>query len=113
MTKPVTQGFSLITATVYLGISQPGASMTHGRGNISVGGVWQVYRNADTESIGSFSISDSIACSGSRAMRDDYSSWSSEFDFGNAHATWKKPFALTGAVGLDLPADSYAPRMLD
>ena len=117
VTKPVTPGFSLIAATDYLGTGPPGAPAAHGWGNVSVGGVWQVYRNADTESIGSFSISDSIAHSGSRAMRDDYSTWSPEFDFGkgfgNAQATWLKPFALTGAVGLDLPTDSHAPRMLD
>ena len=117
VTKPVTPAFSLIAATDYLGISQPGAPTTHGLGNVSVGGVWQVYRNADTESIGSFSISDSIARTGSRAMRDNYSTWSPEFDFGkgfgNARAPWMKPFALSGALGLDLPTDSRAPRMLD
>lgn len=117
VTKPVTPGFSLIAATDYLGISQPGASTTRGWGNVSVGGVWQVYRNADAESIGSFSVSDSIARTGSRATRDDYSTWSPEFDFGkgfgNARATWLKPLALTGAVGLDLPTDAHAPHRLD
>ena len=69
VTKPVTPGFSLIAGTDYLGISQPGAPATHGWSNVSVGGVWQVYRNAASESIGSFSISDSIAHTGSRTMR--------------------------------------------
>jgi hypothetical protein len=117
LTKPITPGFSLLVATDHLGLSQPGAPATHGWGNVSVGGVWQVYRNADTESIGSFSISDSIAHTGSRATRDSYSTWSPEFDFGkgfgNARAAWMKPFALSGLLGLDLPTDSRAPRMLD
>ena len=117
ITKPITPGFSLIAATDYLGISQPGAPTTHGLGNVSVGGVWQVYRHADNESIGSFSITDSIAHTGSRAMRDNYSTWSPEFDFGkgfgNATAAWIKPFAVSGAIGLDLPTDSSAPRMLN
>ena len=117
VTKPITPGFSLTAATDYLGISQPGALTAHGLGNVSVGGVWQVYRNADSESIGSFSISDSIAHTGSRAMRDNFSTWSPEFDFGkgfgNAHAAWMKPFAVSGSLGLDLPTDSHAPRMLD
>ena len=117
VTKPITPGFSLTAATDYIGISQPGAPTSNGLGNFSIGGVWQVYRNADTESIGSFSISDSIAHTGSRTMRDDYSTWSPEFDFGkgfgNVPAGWMKPFAVSGAVGLDLPADSRAPRMLN
>jgi hypothetical protein len=117
ITKPITPGFSLVAATDYFGISQPGAPTTRGWGNVSVGGVWQLYRNADNESIGSFSISDSIAHTGSRATRDRYSTWSPEFNFGkgfgNAHAAWMKPFALSGALGLDLPTDSRAPRMLD
>lgn len=117
VTKPITPGFSLIVATDYVGISQTGAPANHGWGNVSVGGVWQVYRHADTESIGSFSISDSIAHTGSRAMRDNYSTWSPDFNFGkgfgNAPAAWMKPFAVSGTVGLDLPTDSRAPRMFN
>lgn len=117
VTKPITPNFSLIAGTDYLGVGQPGGATVHGLGNFSVGGVWQLYQDADAESIGSFSITDSIAHSGSHAFGDEFSTWSPEFDFGkgfgNAHATWLKPFAVSGEVGLDLPSDSNAPRMLN
>ncbi|MGH8183680.1 MAG: hypothetical protein ACREPH_08480 [Rhodanobacteraceae bacterium] len=117
ITKPVTPNFSLIAATDYLGTSQPGAPAVHGWSNVELGGVWQVYRNADTESIGSFSLSRSFAHTGSRATRDDFSTWSPTFNFGQgfgkAGATWLRPFALTGSVGLDLPNTRAEPRMLN
>lgn len=117
VTKPVTPNFSLLAGTDYVGITQPGAPAAHGWGNLKLGGVWQVYRNADTESIGSFSISRSFAHTGSRAVRDDFSTWAPEFDFGQgfgkAPANWLRPFALTGAIGLDLPNAPNQPRMLN
>lgn len=117
VTKPITPNFSLIAGTDYLGVGQPGAPTTHGLGNFSVGGVWQLYRDADAESIGAFSLTDSIAHTGSRTLSDKFSTWSPAFTFGkgfgNGHATWLKPFAVSGEVGLDLPSDSHAPRMLN
>ena len=117
VTKPVTQNFSLIAGTDYVGVSQAGAPASYGWGNFEFGGVWQVYRNAASESIGSFSISRSFAHTGSRATRDDFSTWSPAFNFGqgfgNAHADWLRPFALTGSLGLDLPNDRNEPRMLN
>ncbi len=117
VTKPITSEFSLLMAADYTAAAQPGAPTMHGWGNFSLGGVWQVYRNADTESIGSFSISRSFAQTGSRAVRENFSSWSPEFNFGqgfgNAHANWLRPFALTGSLGLDLPNDRNEPRMLN
>lgn len=117
VTKPVTQNFSLIAGTDYVGDTQPGTPAQHGWSNFEFGGVWQVYRNAAKESIGSFSISRSFADTGSLAVRDDFSTWSPEFDFGqgfgNAHADWLRPFALTGSVGLDLPNNRAEPRMLN
>lgn len=117
VTKPVTQNFSLIAGTDYVGVSQAGAPASHGWGNFEFGGVWQVYRNAASESIGSFSVSRSFAHTGSRATRDDFSTWSPAFNFGqgfgNAHADWLRPFALTGSLGLDLPNDRNEPRMLN
>lgn len=117
VTKPVTQNFSLIAGTDYVGVSQAGAPASHGWGNFEFGGVWQVYRNAASESIGSFSISRSFAHTGSRVTRDDFSTWSPAFNFGqgfgNAHADWLRPFALTGSLGLDLPNDRNEPRMLN
>jgi hypothetical protein len=117
VTKPVTQNFSLIAGTDYVGATQPGAPALHGWSNFEFGGVWQVYRNAASESIGSFSISRSFAHTGSRSVRDGFSTWSPEFDFGqgfgNAHANWLRPFALTGSLGLDLPDDPDEPRMLN
>lgn len=117
VTKPVTPGFSLTAATDYLGIGQPGVPTMHGWSNVEIGGVWQVYRNADTESIGSFSLSRSFAHSGSRATRDDFSTWSPTFNFGqglgNVGANWLRPFALSGSVGLDLPDSRAEPRMLN
>ena len=117
VTKPVTQNFSLIAGTDYVGVSQAGAPASYGWGNFEFGGVWQVYRNAASESIGSFSVSRSFAHTGSRATRDDFSTWSPAFNFGqgfgNAHADWLRPFALTGSLGLDLPNDRNEPRMLN
>lgn len=117
ITKPVTPNFSLIAGTDYIGTTQPGAPTLHGWSNLELGGVWQVYRDASSESIGSFSISRSFARTGSRSVRDDFSTWSPEFDFGQgfgeAGADWLRPFALTGAIGLDLPNASDEPRMLN
>ncbi|TAN07144.1 MAG: hypothetical protein EPN36_02780 [Rhodanobacteraceae bacterium] len=117
VTKPVTPNFSLIAATDYLGVSQPGAPALHGWSNTVFGGVWQVYRNADTESIGSFSLSRAFAHTGSRATHDDFSTWSPTFNFGQgfgrASANWLRPFALSGSVGLDLPNTRTEPRMLN
>lgn len=117
VTKPVTSNFSLIAGTDYVGATQTGAPAVHGWSNLELGGVWQVYRNASSESIGSFSISRSFAHTGSRSVRDDFSTWSPGFDFGqgfgNAAANWLRPFALTGAIGLDLPDARDEPRMLN
>ena len=117
VTKPITQNFSLIAGSDYAGITPPGAPAARGWGNLKLGGVWQVYRNADTESIGSFSISRSFAHTGSRAVREDFSTWSPEFDFGQgfgkARASWLRPLALTGAIRLDLPNAPNEPRMLN
>ncbi len=117
VTKPITPGFSLIAGTDYLAATQPGAAAIHGWGNMEIGGVWQVYRHAATESIGSFSISRSFMHTGSRSVRDGFSTWSPEFDFGqgfgNTHANWLRPIALTGAIGLDLPNAPDEPRALN
>lgn len=117
VTKPITPNFSLTAGTSYAGVTGAGAPPIHGWGNLELGAVWQVYRNADTESIGSFSINRSFAHTGSRSVRDDFSAWSPEFDFGQgfgrAGANWLRPFALTGSVAVDLPSDRTEPRMLN
>lgn len=117
VTKPVTRSFSLIAGTDYASTTQPGVPAVRGWGNLEFGGVWQVYRDADTESIGAFSISRSFAHTGSRAVRNDFSTWSPTFNFGqglgNAHAAWLRPLAITGSIGLDLPNLSSEPRMLN
>lgn len=117
ITKPITANFSLIAATDYSSTTASGAPPLRGWGNLEVGGVWQLYRNADSESIGSFSISRTLAHTGSRATREDTSSWSPTFNFGkglgDAHASWLRPFAVTGSLGLDLPDDHHEPRMFN
>ncbi|WHZ19133.1 MAG: hypothetical protein OJF55_001282 [Rhodanobacteraceae bacterium] len=117
VTKPVTQNFSLIAGSSYTDATSQGTPTLHGWGNFALGGVWQVYRNADAESIGSFSLSRSFAHTGSRAVRDDFSTWSPAFNFGKgfgqAGANWLRPFALTGSLGLDLPNRADEPRMLN
>lgn len=117
VTKPVTRNFSLIAGSDYASATQPGVPAQRGLGNFELGGVWQVYRDAASESIGSISISRTFAHSGSRAVRDDFSTWSTAFNFGqgfgNANAAWLRPFALTGSLGVDLPGASTEPRMLD
>ncbi|HEX5960902.1 MAG TPA: hypothetical protein VFY97_06610 [Rhodanobacteraceae bacterium] len=117
VTKPITRNFSLIAETDYVGVTQPGAPVVHGWGNFELGGVWQLYRNAGTESIGSFSISRGFAHTGSRAVREDVSTWSPAFNFGKglgkAKAAWLRPFALSGTLGLELPDDPDEPRMLN
>lgn len=117
VTKPITPNFSLIAGTDYLyapGDNTPG---TYGWGNFLVGAAWQVYRIASTESIGSFSITDSIGSTGSRAVRDDFSTYSPEFDFGQGlgalHTSWLRPFAVSGAISVDLPTDPTEARVLN
>ncbi|MGH8114282.1 MAG: hypothetical protein ACREPS_04405, partial [Rhodanobacteraceae bacterium] len=70
VTKPITPDFSLTAETDYLGATGDGMPAIHGWNNLTVGGVWQVYRIADTESIGSFSINYTSEYTGSRAVRD-------------------------------------------
>lgn len=103
VTKPITHNFSLAAETDYFGATQPGMPAVHGWDNLTVGGVWQVYQVADTESIGSFSINYTSSHTGSRAVRDDFSTWSPEVDsgqgLGKAHASWLRPFAVTAPSG--------------
>lgn len=116
-TKPITPNFSLIVGTGYSAETGGGMPAIHGWSNLELGGVWQVYRHASSESIGSFSISRSFAHTGSRATRDDFSVWSPAFafgkGFGQASPDWLRPFALTGVIGLDLPDARDEPRMLN
>lgn len=73
VTKPITPGFSLTAGTDYFGATGGGLPAVHGWNNVTVGAVWQVYRKASTESIASFSINRSFAHTGSRSVRDDFS----------------------------------------
>lgn len=117
LTKPITPNFSLTAETGYLGVGTPGEGTLHGWDNLTLGAVWQVYRHAEGESIGSFSINRTFQHTGSRAVREDTSSWAPEFDFGkglgNAGANWLRPFAVTGSISVDLPDSALAPRMLN
>lgn len=115
--KPITPGFSLTAGTDYFGATGGGFPAVHGWNNFKLGGDWQVYLNPTTESIGSFEISRTLTHTGSRAVRANYSTWSTQFNFGQgfgfAHANWLRPFAITGAIGADLPGDANVPRMLN
>ncbi|TAN11332.1 MAG: hypothetical protein EPN34_07435 [Burkholderiaceae bacterium] len=117
VTKPVTQNFSITASTDYLGVNSSGSPTQHGWGNVSFGGAWQAYNNPKTESLGSLTLSRRFANTGSQALRDDFSTWSPEFNFGqglgNASAQWLRPFAITGGVGFDLPDMSSQPRTLN
>lgn len=117
VTKPIAPGFSILGETDYVGATGAGMPPVHGWSNFSLGAVWQVYINPATESIGSFEINRSFRHTGSRAVRDDFSTWSPQFNFGQGlgmvHANWLRPFAVTGAIGFDLPNDPRVPRMLD
>lgn len=116
-TKPITPGFSLVAGTDYQSLVPGSVPALHGWDNFSLGGAWQVYNDGDSESIGAFSLTDSIAHTGSRAIGSDYSTWSPEFDFGqglgNVSANWLKPAAISGSIGLDVPTNSRVPRMLN
>ncbi|HET7561581.1 MAG TPA: hypothetical protein VFJ87_04280 [Rhodanobacteraceae bacterium] len=117
VTKPITPNFSLTAGSDYLGVTGGGMPATHGWGNLELGAVWQVYRNASSESIGSFAINRSFAHTGSRAVRDDFSAWSPEFHFGQGfgklHTSWLRPFAVTGSVSVEIPDAHAEPRMLN
>lgn len=116
-TKPITPGFSLVASTDYQSLVAGGASALRGWDNFALGGAWQAYNVADTESIGAFSLTDSIAHTGSRALGSGYSTWSPEFDFGqglgNVSANWLKPAAISGSIGMDIPSDARVPRTLN
>ncbi|MGH8321226.1 MAG: hypothetical protein ACRESI_04635, partial [Gammaproteobacteria bacterium] len=116
-TKPITPGFSLVAGTDYQSLVPGGMPAIHGWDNFAVGGVWQAYENDASESIGSFSITDSIAHTGSLAIGSDYSTWSPEFDFGQGFGSvspnWLKPAAVSGAIGLDFPTQPGVPRTLN
>ncbi|MGH8363296.1 MAG: hypothetical protein ACRESQ_08085, partial [Gammaproteobacteria bacterium] len=94
-----------------------GMPAVHGWDNFSVAGAYQLYENDNSESIGMFSLADSIGHSGSRAIGSEYSTWSPEFAFGqglgNVSANWLKPAAITGAVSVDIPTNANVPRTLN
>ena len=116
-TKPITPDFSLVMSTDYQSLVPGGIPAVHGWDNVSVAGAWQLYENDNSESIGMFSLADSIAHTGSQAVGSDYSTWTPEFAFGQglgeASANWLKPVAVTGAVSVDFPTNSNVPRMLN
>ena len=117
LTKPITPSLSLTASTGYLGATGGGQPSVHGWDNLTLGAVWQAYVNPGTESIGALGINRTFAGTGSRAVRSDTSTWSPEFKFGQGlgkvPVSWLRPFAVTGAVGVDLPDDSTQPRMLN
>lgn len=117
VTKPITPRFSLTAGGDYFGATGDGIPAVHGWDNFTFGGVWQVYLDPSTESIGSFEINRTFAHTGSRAVYANYSTWSPQFNFGQglgfARADWLRPFAITGAIGADLPSDANVPRMLN
>lgn len=117
VTKPITPRFSLIAGTNYLYAPGDNAPGTYGWGNFTIGGAWQVYVIPATESIASFSFTDSIGNSGSRSVRDNFSTYSPEFDFGQGfgalHTSWLRPFAVSGAVSVDFPTDPTQPHVLN
>ncbi|HKV97612.1 MAG TPA: hypothetical protein VJR90_09005 [Gammaproteobacteria bacterium] len=116
-TKPITPGFSLVMSTDYQSLVPGGIPAVHGWDNLRVAGAWQVYENDNSESIGMFSLADSVAHTGSQAIGSEYSTWSPEFAFGqglgNVSANWLKPLAVTGAVSVDFPTAGNVPRMLN
>ncbi|HKS93988.1 MAG TPA: hypothetical protein VJS16_04960 [Gammaproteobacteria bacterium] len=116
-TKPITPGFSLVASTDYQSLVPGGMPVVHGWDNFTVAGAWQVYENDDSESIGMFSLADSVAHTGGQAIGSEYSTWSPEFAFGQGlgqvSANWLKPLAVTGAVSVDFPTAGNVPRMLN
>ncbi|MGH8227439.1 MAG: hypothetical protein ACRET2_13750 [Steroidobacteraceae bacterium] len=116
-TKPITSRFSLVAGGDYQRIGPDGMPTMKGWDNFSIGGAWQVYKIASSESLAMVSLTDSVGGTGSRTIRSSYSTWTPEFAFGQGLGTvatgWIRPLAVTGAVSVDLPTDSTAPRMLD
>ena len=116
-TKPITSDFSLVMSTDYQSLVPGGLPAIRGWDNVSVAGAWQLYENDNSESIGMFSLADSIAHTGSQAVGSEYSTWTPEFAFGQGlgevSANWLKPAAVTGAVSVSVPTNSTVPRTLN
>ena len=116
-TKPITPDFSLVMSTDYQSLVPGGLPAIRGWDNLRVAGAWQLYENDNSESIGMFSLADTIAHTGSQAVGSEYSTWTPEFAFGQglgeASPNWLKPAAVTGAVSVDVPTNSAVPRMLN
>ena len=116
-TKPITPGFSLVASTDYQSLVPGGLPAVHGWDNLTVAGAWQLYENDNSESMGMFSLADSIAYTGSRAIGSPYSTWRPEFafgqGFGEVSANWLKPAAITGALSVSVPTDPTVPRTLN
>ena len=116
-TKPITPGFSLVASTNYQSLVPGGMPAVRGWDNFSIAGAWQVYENDDSESIGMFSLADSVAHTGSQAIGSEYSTWTPEFAFGQGlgavSANWLKPAAVTGAVSVNFPTNPTVPRTLN
>ncbi|MDE2273546.1 MAG: hypothetical protein KGL00_05055, partial [Gammaproteobacteria bacterium] len=117
-TKPITPDFSLVMGTDYQSlVPGGGVPAVHGWDNLSVAGAWQLYENDNSESIGMFLLTDSIAHTGGRAVGSEYSTWTPEFAFGQGlgevSANWLKPAAVSGAVSVDIPTNPNVPRTLN
>lgn len=117
VTQPLTPRFSLTAATDYLAATGGGQPSAYGWDNLTVGAVWQAFVVPASESIGSLSIHRTFQHTGSDAVRDDFATWSPEFDFGQGFGgipeNWVRPLAVTGAVAVDLPNNRNEPRTLD
>ncbi|MGH8278401.1 MAG: hypothetical protein ACRETQ_02395 [Gammaproteobacteria bacterium] len=117
LTKPVTPDFSLVASTDYQSLVPGGLPAERGFDDLTVAGAYQLYLDGNTESIGMLSLADTIAHTGSLAIGTPYSVWSPEFAFGQGlgevSANWLKPFAVSGAVSVDVPTNSAVPRMLN
>lgn len=116
-TKPITPGFSLVASGDYQSLVPGGMPAVRGWDNLTVAGAWHLYENDNSESLGMFSLADSVANTGSRAIGSSYSTFRPEFafgqGFGEVSTNWLKPAAITGAISVSVPTDSTVPRTLN
>ncbi|MDE2195795.1 MAG: hypothetical protein KGJ56_01200 [Gammaproteobacteria bacterium] len=114
-----TKKFGLVVSGDYQQLVPQIGPSQRGWDNFTVAAAYQIYKSDADESIGMLQLADTPGGSGSRAIGTTYSTYTPEFAFGQGFGflpyklRYLQPFALTGAVSENFPANSAAPRMLN
>jgi hypothetical protein len=111
ISKRITPNFAISAGGVYQRLSPDGESSRSGFNNLELGFKYQFYTNAAAETILSAGLGWEVGGTGSKAVgADSFSTLTPTLFFGKGFGDlpesvpYLKPFALTGTVGVAIPA---------